>query len=66
MLFESKNPSSPIKLIDFGTSSVMQQAQMEGKEGSPYYIAPEVLNGIYDHRCDIWSIGVILYVMLSG
>ena len=32
----------------------------------PYYIAPEILQGRYDHRCDIWSLGVILYILVSG
>ena len=39
---------------------------MELVLGTPYYIAPEVPHGNYDEKCDIWSIGVILFILLSG
>lgn len=56
-----------ITIIDFGTSGIFDQNQkMQQKFGTPYYIAPEVLNNNYDEKCDLWSIGVILYILLCG
>lgn len=54
-------------MIDFGTSMVYDPSKpLEEKLGTPYYIAPEVLNKNYNFKCDIWSIGVITYILLSG
>lgn len=58
-----------MKLIDFGTSvkfNKKQPGKISGILGTSYYIAPEVLRDEYDERCDVWSIGVVLYILLSG
>jgi calcium-dependent protein kinase len=39
---------------------------MNTPNGTPYYIAPEVLKGSYTTQCDNWSMGVVLFIMLSG
>ena len=56
-----------IKLIDFGTSRrVNNEHAMHGVFGTSYYVSPEVIEGTYSEKCDVWSVGVILYILLSG
>jgi calcium-dependent protein kinase len=56
-----------IKLIDFGTCNyISKNEHLTVKVGSPYYIAPEVLERNYNNKCDIWSAGVLLYILLIG
>jgi len=68
ILFSSMEPNSPIKIIDFGLSKVLKDMNqlMKGEVGTLYYMAPEVLTGNYNEKCDVWSCGVILYIILSG
>jgi serine/threonine protein kinase len=56
-----------IKIIDFGASCLIGKNELlRVKVGTPYYIAPEVLRREYNNKCDIWSLGVILYILLTG
>jgi calcium-dependent protein kinase len=56
-----------IKVIDFGTSAISTKSDVLAEhKGTPFYMAPEMIMKKYDHRCDTWSCGIILYVMLVG
>jgi calcium-dependent protein kinase len=56
-----------IKIIDFGTSNYYNKGdKLTLGVGTPYYIAPEVLEKDYSNKCDVWSCGVIMYMLLSG
>ena len=56
-----------LKMIDFGVSiSIPDGQKLRDRQGTTYYLAPEVLQKNYDLRADMWSCGVILYIMLTG
>lgn len=56
-----------VKVIDFGTSIEFKpDEKLRARLGTAYYIAPDVLYGEYDEKCDVWSCGVILYILLCG
>jgi len=66
-LFASKDPESEIKIIDFGMSiHSYPLMEMTSFVGTPYYLAPEVITGGYGPQCDVWSLGVVMFVLLSG
>lgn len=67
-LLATDEEDSEIKLIDFGLSKrfTSEEHHMHTVVGTPFYVAPEVLKGDYNGQCDIWSLGVILYILLCG
>jgi len=66
-LFSSTETDSELKLIDFGLSKHFKFGDVQTQAvGTPYTVAPEVISGKYDERCDIWGIGVLTYLLLSG
>ena len=70
ILFDSADEDSTIKIIDFGLARKhfgnRGEPPMRNTVGTPYYIAPEVHRRKYDKSCDLWSVGVITYILLCG
>lgn len=59
---------SNVKIIDFGLAKQWKNNSKPLDEiiGSPSYISPQIIDGEYTHKCDLWALGVIAYVLLCG
>jgi len=67
VLLESNQETDSIKIIDWGNSvQAIPGKKLDIIMGTPFYMAPEVINQNYDSKCDVWSIGVITYILLCG
>ncbi|CAE8591875.1 unnamed protein product [Polarella glacialis] len=66
-LYENPHPEAKLKLCDFGFGQIVEpHMKLTAALGSLFYVAPEVLEGSYGLPCDMWSVGVICYMLLSG
>lgn len=67
LLFKSADANSSIRLIDFGFSCQLYQGEsMSARVGTLQYMSAEIIKGKYGHASDIWSVGVIAYILLCG
>ena len=67
ILMDNDSDDLTIKLIDWGCAKTLKKKEkLHEADGTSYYIAPEVLRGEYDEKCDIWACGVIFYILLCG
>mmetsp|Transcript_10799 Transcript_10799/g.14013 ORF Transcript_10799/g.14013 Transcript_10799/m.14013 type:complete len:594 (+) Transcript_10799:255-2036(+) len=68
LMFESNLPNSPLKVIDFGLAKLNDSGSdhMKSFVGTPYFVDPEVMQKNFTTKCDLWSIGIILYILLCG
>ena len=67
ILFDEKSDFMNIKLIDFGSAEYFEKKKkLTESIGTPFYVSPEVLKRSYTEKCDMWSAGVILYILVVG
>ena len=82
VLFCDESPHSPVKIVDFGISNIfvlsltnfqneikegnLSLQKMDSQIGTIYFMSPEIIKGSYNEKCDIWSLGILLYYSLYG
>lgn len=68
VLFQDKSPQSPIKVIDFGLAEIFKKTDeySHNAAGTVLYMAPEVFQRRLHLKCDVWSAGCIMYLLLTG
>eukprot|EP01053_Blabericola_migrator_P003658 Blabericola_migrator_1__3657@NODE_2096_length_3280_cov_158_697790_g1327_i0_p1_GENE_NODE_2096_length_3280_cov_158_697790_g1327_i0NODE_2096_length_3280_cov_158_697790_g1327_i0_p1_ORF_typecomplete_len702_score114_12Pkinase/PF00069_25/1_1e71Pkinase_Tyr/PF07714_17/3e50EFhand_7/PF13499_6/3_8e11EFhand_7/PF13499_6/5_7e13EFhand_7/PF13499_6/1_1e14EFhand_8/PF13833_6/0_018EFhand_8/PF13833_6/1_6e05EFhand_8/PF13833_6/5_3EFhand_8/PF13833_6/8_1e05EFhand_8/PF13833_6/0_0029EFhand_8/PF13833_6/2_3e07EFhand_1/PF0003 len=68
VLFQDTSPTSPIKVIDFGLAEIFRKTDeySHNAAGTVLYMAPEVFQRRLDLKCDVWSAGVLMYLLLTG
>lgn len=66
-LLSTTSEDATLKVIDFGTAAYFEQGKLLTERiGTPYYIAPEILEHNYNEKADLWSTGICMFIMLSG
>lgn len=67
ILFLHPNSLDNLKLADFGMADIREKGKyLHHSAGTPYYMAPEVYQRIFTEKCDVWSCGVIIYLLITG
>ncbi len=64
VVLEEPHPFANLKVIDFGFSEIKAKAWTHNNSGTIYYMAPEIVQSEHNSKCDLWSVGIILYVFL--
>lgn len=61
-MFDSRGE---IRLVDFGLA-IQTNKKLHTMAGTPYFMSPEIFKGTYGPKCDVWSLGVVLYMIVTG
>jgi serine/threonine protein kinase len=73
VLYETTEPKSDVKIVDFGSATMLEMVPnhpgafkfLKERTGSVHIMAPEVLKGRYGPKADVWSLGVMAYMLLN-